>query len=109
MDDHPVVRAGLAVTVARDPALEVVGEAGDGVDALQLVSELKPNVVLMDLRLQMLDGIQATKEIRTAHPDAAVVILSAYDNDAYVAQAKFAGAGGYLIKDAPGALICHGI
>ncbi len=109
VDDHPVVRAGLAVTVARDPALEVVGEAGDGVEALQLVSELKPDVVLMDLRLPKLDGIQATKEIRNAHPKAAIIILSAYDDDAYVAQAKRAGAGGYLIKDAPGALICHTI
>ena len=105
VDDHPVVRAGLAVTVARDPALEVVGEAGGGVEALQLVSELKPDVVLMDLRLPKLDGIRATKEIRDAHPEAAVIILSAYDDDAYVAQAKRAGAGGYLIKDAPGALI----
>ena len=85
VDNHPVVRDGLAVTVARDPALEVVGEAGDGVEALQLVSSLKPDVVRMDLRLPRLDGMRATREIRNAHPNTGVIILSAYDDDAYVA------------------------
>lgn len=109
VDDHPVVRAGLAIAVARDPALKVIGEAGDGIEALELVSELTPDVVLMDLRLPRLDGIQATREIRNAHPTVAVIILSAFDDDTYVTQAKSAGAGGYLVKDAPGALICHTI
>ena len=109
VDDHPVVRAGLAATVVKDPALEVVGEAGDGIEALQLASELRPDVVLMDLRLPKLDGIQATREIKSAQPDIAVIILSAYDDDAYVLQAKDAGAGGYLFKDAPGAHIRHTI
>lgn len=109
VDDHPVVRAGLAVALSRDSALEVVGEAGDGIEALQLVSELTPDVVLMDMRLPRLDGIQATREIRNAHPGVAVIILSAFDNEAYVTQAKGAGAAGYLTKDAPGAFICHTI
>ena len=109
VDDQPVVRAGLVATVAKDPSLEVVGEAGDGIEALQLALELRPDVVLMDLRLPKLDGIQATREIKSAHPDIAVIILSAYDDEAYVLRAKDAGAGGYLFKDAPGAHIRHTI
>jgi DNA-binding NarL/FixJ family response regulator len=109
VDDHSVMRAGLAVTMARDLALEVMGEAEDGVEVVQLVSELKPDVALMDLRLPGLDGIQATKEIGTTHPEAAVIILSAYDDAAYVTQAKRARARGYLIKDASDLLIRHTI
>ena len=105
VDDHPVVRAGLMVTLAGDPGLEVVGEAGDGVEALQMVAELRPDVVLMDLRLPRLDGIEATRRIKSAHPWTAVIILTIYDHDVYAARAIRAGAGGYLIKDAPAALI----
>ncbi|MBF8267556.1 MAG: two component transcriptional regulator, LuxR family [Dehalococcoidia bacterium] len=105
VDDHPVIRAGLTVTLTRDPALEVVGEAGDGVEALQMVAELRPDVVLMDLRLPRLDGIEAIKQIKETHPRTAVIVLTIYDHDAYVARAIRAGAGGYLIKDAPAALI----
>ena len=109
VDDHPVVRVGLAATIGRDPALEVVGEAGDGLEALQLASELKPDVVLMDLRLPRQDGIQATREIKRDQPDIAVIILSAYDDEAYVRQARDAGAGGYLFKDSSGVHIRHTI
>ena len=109
VDDHPVVREGLRASVARDPLLEVVGEAGDGIEALQLVGELNPDVVVMDVSLPSLDGIQATMEIRAAHPETAVVILSIYDQDGYVRRARQAGASGYLTKDVPSALICHTI
>ena len=109
VDDHPVVQAGLVVALARDPALAVVGEAGDGVEALQVASELEPDVVLMDLRLPKLDGIDATRQIRQAHPRTAVIVLTIYDHDSYVARAIRAGAAGYLIKDVPSALICHTI
>lgn len=107
VDDHPVVRAGLRASVARDPSLEVVGEAADGIEALQLVEELAPDVVVMDVNLPRLDGIQATKAIRALHPETAVVILSIYDQDGYVRRARQAGAAGYLTKDVPAALICH--
>ena len=109
VDDHPVVRAGLMITLARDPALEVVGEACDGVEALQMVSDVRPGVVLMDLRLPKLDGIEATKQIKATHPRIAVIVLTIYDHDDYVARAIRAGAAGYLIKDAPASLIRHTI
>ena len=105
VDDHPVVRAGLMVTLSRDPDLEVVGEAGDGVEALEAVAELRPDVVLMDLKMPNLDGIEATRQMRILLPATEVIILTVYDRDGYVARSMRAGAGGYILKDAPPDLI----
>ncbi|MBI2856571.1 MAG: response regulator transcription factor [Chloroflexi bacterium] len=109
VDDHPVVLAGLMATLSRDHELEVVGKAGDGVEALEAAAELRPDVVLMDLRLPNLNGIEATRQIKDLLPATEVIVLSVYDHDAYVARAMRAGARGYIIKDAPPALICRTI
>ncbi|GGN29940.1 DNA-binding response regulator [Lentzea pudingi] len=98
VDDHPVVRDGLTSLFAQDPGFEVVGEAGDGAEAVRLARALRPDVVLMDLRMPGTDGIAATKELAgTAH----VLVLTTYDNDGDVVAAIEAGATGYLLKDAP--------
>ncbi|MGW6447440.1 response regulator [Lentzea sp. NPDC055074] len=98
VDDHPVVRDGLTSLFAQDPGFEVVGEAGDGAEAVRLARTLAPDVVLMDLRMPGTDGIAATRELAgTAH----VLVLTTYDNDSDVVAAIEAGATGYLLKDAP--------
>ncbi|MFD4676757.1 response regulator [Lentzea sp. NPDC058450] len=98
VDDHPVVRDGLTSLFAQDPGFEVVGEAGNGADAVRLAKTLRPDVVLMDLRMPGTDGLTATRELAgTAH----VLVLTTYDNDADVVAAIEAGATGYLLKDAP--------
>ena len=98
VDDHPVVRDGLTSLFAQDPGFEVVGEAGNGADAVRLATTLKPDVVLMDLRMPGTDGLTATRELAGA---AHVLVLTTYDNDADVVAAIEAGATGYLLKDAP--------
>ncbi|ANZ43078.1 DNA-binding response regulator [Lentzea guizhouensis] len=99
VDDHPVVRDGLTSMFARDPAFEVVGEAGDGAEAVRLATALRPDVVLMDLRMPGTDGISATRQL--AGTGVRVLVLTTYDNDSDVVAAVEAGATGYLLKDAP--------
>ncbi|MFD5826221.1 response regulator [Lentzea sp. NPDC060358] len=99
VDDHPVVRDGLTSMFARDPDFEVVGEAGDGAEAVRLAGALRPDVVLMDLRMPGVDGITATRELIGS--GANVLVLTTYDNDGDVVAAVEAGATGYLLKDAP--------
>jgi NarL family two-component system response regulator LiaR len=99
VDDHSVVREGLRMFLGRDPELEVVGEAADGVEAIHLAQELRPDVVLMDLLMPVMDGITATAAIRTEQPDIEVVALtSVLESDSVVGAVK-AGAIGYLLKD----------
>lgn len=99
-DDHVVMRAGVAALVSGDPTIEVVGEAGDGREAVALVAELTPDLALLDLRMPMLDGVAATAEIVRRHPGTRVLILTTYDTDEEIERAVEAGAIGYLLKDA---------
>ena len=101
VDDHPVVRGGLVGWLAAQPDLEVVGEAGDGLEALAAVAEHAPDVVLMDLRMPRMDGVAATERITAAHPGVRVLVLTTYDTDADIVRAVEAGAAGYLLKDTP--------
>ncbi|HEX3961644.1 MAG TPA: response regulator transcription factor [Trebonia sp.] len=100
-DDHPVVRDGLSGTFAADPDFEVVGEAADGSQALRLAEAVKPDVILMDLRMPGMDGVTAIAELARRGNPARVLVLTTYDTDSYVLPAIGAGATGYLLKDAP--------
>lgn len=101
VDDHPVVRDGLHGMLDGQPDLEVVGQAANGHQALAAVSRVQPDVVLMDLRMPELDGVEATRRIRDGYPDVHVLVLTTYDDDADILRAVEAGATGYLLKDAP--------
>lgn len=99
-DDHPVVRTGLRSLIETIDDLEVVGEAADGEQALRETLLLRPDVVLMDVRMDGVDGVEATRRIRAAAPETAVLMLTMYDDDATVFTAMQAGARGYLLKGA---------
>jgi NarL family two-component system response regulator LiaR len=108
-DDHGVVRQGLRMFLALDPELEVVGEANDGAQAVQLARELKPDVVLMDLMMPVMDGISAIHEIRHSIPEVEVIALTSVLEDASVIGAVRAGAIGYLLKDTKAEELCRSI
>lgn len=98
-DDHYVVRMGLAALVETEPDLRVVGEAADGAEAVELHKKLKPDLTLMDLRMPHLDGIAATRQIRSEFPQACILMLTTYEGDEDIHQALSAGATGYLLKN----------
>lgn len=100
-DDHVLVRQGTRELLEREADLKVVGEAGDGEEAIRLATALHPHVVIMDIAMPKLNGIEATRRIKETFPDIAVLILSAYDDDQYVFAILEAGAAGYLLKDVP--------
>ena len=100
VDDHAVVRRGLRMFLEDDPAIDIIGEAADGEEAVRLATESRPDVVLMDLLLPKLDGITATERIRQALPDTQVIALTSVLEDASVVGAVKAGAIGYLLKNA---------
>jgi DNA-binding NarL/FixJ family response regulator len=100
-DDHPVVRDGLRGMLGGQADLEVVGEAGDGEEAVRLGLAMRPDVVLMDLRMPNQDGVTATERLLAALPGTAVLVLTTYDTDADILRAVEAGAIGYLLKDTP--------
>ena len=108
-DDHGVVRQGLRMYLSLDGDLDVVGEARDGAEAVRLARELRPDVVLMDLVMPGMDGIEATKEIKAGLPDVEVVALTSVLEDASVANAVRAGAVGYLLKDTDAAELRNAI
>jgi DNA-binding NarL/FixJ family response regulator len=99
-DDHPVVREGLAAIIRRQSDMAVVGEAADGREALDLCLAHHPDVVLMDLRMPVMDGVAATEAIQRSAPRTRVLVLSTYDGEEGIYQALRAGAKGYLLKDA---------
>lgn len=127
VDDHPVVRAGMIAMLSEEPGLDVVGQAGNGAEALALVPRLQPDVVLMDLRMPVMDGVEATRRITELRDEAAqrggpargtgssartgphVLVLTTYDTDADIVRAVEAGARGYLLKDAPTAVLADAI
>jgi len=108
-DDHLMVRQGLRAMLATAPDIEVVAEAGDGLEAIEKAKEHRPHVVLMDLRMPNLDGLTATRRIKSQFASMSVIVVTIYDNDAYVVDAIRAGAGGYLLKDASKDLLLHTI
>jgi DNA-binding NarL/FixJ family response regulator len=101
VDDHPVVRGGLRGMFTGDPDFEVVGEAGNGVEAVERAQALRADVVLMDLRMPVMGGVEAIQRLRESAPTVGVLVLTTYDTDDDVLPAIEAGAIGYLLKDAP--------
>ena len=108
-DDHPVVRDGLSSMFARDPEFEVLGEASDGAEAIRLALALKPDVILMDLRMPGVDGLTAITELARRGSGSRVLVLTTYDTDSHVLPAIEAGATGYLLKDAPRAELLRAV
>ena len=98
-DDHPVVRDGLRGMLENQPDFEVIGEAADGAAAFQLAIETQPDLILMDLRMPVMDGVTAIREIKVRCPNVQVLVLTTYDSDADILPAIEAGATGYLLKD----------
>ncbi|MBO0780374.1 MAG: response regulator transcription factor [Ktedonobacteraceae bacterium] len=108
-DDHPVVRMGIRLMLEMGEGIELVGEAMDGEGVLQLVSELQPDVVLMDLRMPGVDGLEAVKRIQATWPQVAVIMLTTYNEDDLMIDSLRAGARGYLLKDADLQVVLHAI
>ncbi len=100
-DDHPIVRQGVIALLRDAPDIEVVAEAADGRDAISAALAEDPDVVLMDLRMPEMDGVEATKAVRERRPEVAVLVLTTYDTDEAIVRAVEAGAAGYLLKDSP--------
>jgi len=109
VDDHPMTREGLCAVLARFPENRIVGEGNNGLEAIDLYRVHRPDVVLMDLSMPQLDGLQATRAIVKEFPDAQVVIFSASDGDDTIYQAMRAGARSYLLKETPAALLLETI
>lgn len=100
-DDHPIVRQGVVALLEDEPDIEVVAEAADGREALSAALAEDPDVVLMDLRMPRMDGVEATKAVRERRPEIAVLVLTTYDTDEAIVRAVEAGAAGYMLKDSP--------
>jgi DNA-binding NarL/FixJ family response regulator len=109
VDDQALFREGLRTMLNVQPGLDVVGEAGNGEEALQLAARLRPDVVLMDLRMPVLDGVAATRQLRLSRPECRVIMLTTFDDDEYVFEGLRAGAVGYLLKDVPLARLVEAI
>jgi NarL family two-component system response regulator LiaR len=100
-DDQAIVRDGLAMLLKLEPDIEVVGTAEDGAAAVEMVAKEKPDLVLMDLKMPIMNGVEATRQIRAKYPGVKILVLTTYDDDEWVFDAIQAGASGYLLKDTP--------
>jgi DNA-binding NarL/FixJ family response regulator len=109
VDDHPVVREGLRGMIDAEPDLTVVGEAGSGAEAIALAESLRPDVILMDLRMPDVDGVTATERILTTLPRTRIVVVTTYESDTDILRAVEAGAAGYLLKDASRAELAEAV
>ena len=109
VDDHPVVRHGLIAILSYEQGIEVVGDAADGLEAVRLIIERRPDVVLLDLRLPQLSGIEVMRQVRKEAPDVRFLVLTTYDTDEYIGPALAAGAQGYLLKDATPDELARGV
>lgn len=109
VDDDPLVRSGLALILGGGPTLEVVAQAADGAEGIAVVEEHRPDVVLMDIRMPQMDGLEATETLAARGSAARVIVLTTFDADAYVLRALAAGAAGFLLKDTPPPAIVEAI
>ena len=109
VDDQEVVREGLRAILGTVPGFEVVGMASNGAEAVGVVAEQLPDVVLMDLNMPIMNGVEATRQLRAAHPTIPVLVLTTYDAEEWVLDAIRAGAAGYLLKDSPRARLIDAI
>jgi DNA-binding NarL/FixJ family response regulator len=109
VDDQRVIREGLALVLGLLPDVDLLGSSSNGLDALERVRDLEPDIVLMDLRMPHMDGVEATRRIRREHPDVQVIVLTTFADDASILGALEAGARGYLTKDAGADEIAHAI
>jgi DNA-binding NarL/FixJ family response regulator len=108
-DDHHIVRQGLRALLEVEPGFNVVAEAGDGLEALQLVEQLGPNVLVLDLMMPGLNGLEVTRQLTKHSPKTGIVILSMYANEAYVLEALANGASAYVLKDSDSADLVHAV
>lgn len=108
-EDHAVVREGLAELIRREADIEIVGEAGDGEETVRLVKQLRPDIVLMDIAMPGLNGIEATKQIKETLPQTKILVLTAYDNPEFISAMIEVGAVGYLLKNVRGRELTHAI
>ncbi len=108
-DDHALVREGLRAVLEAEGGVEVVGEAGDGAEAAELCAELSPDVVLMDVRMPGVDGLEATRRIKARSPGVSVVMVTMHENPDYLLEAVRAGAAGYVLKDSSGERIADAV
>jgi len=108
-DDHTLIREGLQAVLAQEPDISIVGHAASGADALALAKELAPDVILMDVRMPGMDGVEATRRIKAEVPGAKVVILTVYQDDEYLFNAVKAGAVGYILKDVSPEQLVHAV
>ena len=109
VDDHQVVREGLRTMLADEPDIRLVGEASCGEEAVRATDDMEPDVVLMDVRMPGMGGMEATRLIKSSHPTTSVIMVTMYDNEMYVVESLRAGAAGYLTKDSSRDLLCHAI